>query len=226
MRLAVLGGSFNPIHIGHLVLADCVCRELGYDRVLFVPCFNPPHKEMADAACAEDRLKMVELAVKADSRFFAEDFEVQKKGISYTWDTICAMEKKYSSVLTDKIGLVFGFDLASHFENWKNAEMLAEKCRLILAVRNEDFCCAGDDNLKGKSLNAATGDYRIEKKGFSAEDFKFPHVKVHNPPLEISSSEIRSRIKIGKSWRYLVSGEVFEYIKKRGLYGCKNGEFE
>ena len=226
MRLAVLGGSFNPIHLGHLVLADCVCNELGYDRVLFVPCFNPPHKEMADAACAEDRLKMVELAVKNDSRFFAEDFEVQKKGISYTWDTICALEKKYSSVLSDKIGLVFGFDLASHFENWKNARLLAEKCQLILAVRKSDFSFAGEENFKVKSLNTATGEYRIEKTGFSVEDFNFPHVKVHNPPLEISSSEIRSSIRNGKSWRYLVSGEVFEYIKKRGLYGCKDGELE
>ena len=93
MKIAVLGGSFNPVHIGHLVLADCVCQELGYDKVLFVPCFLPPHKEMADAAPAEQRLKMVELAVKSDSRFEAEGYEIRKKGISYTWDTVCSLEK-------------------------------------------------------------------------------------------------------------------------------------
>ena len=69
-------------------------------------------------------------------------------------------------------------------------------------------------------------EYKIEKNGFSIRDFKFPHVKVHNPQLEISSSEIRSCIQNGKAWRYLVSDAVFEYIKKRGLYGCKNGGSE
>lgn len=221
MKIAVLGGSFNPVHIGHLVLADCVCQELGYDKVLFVPCFLPPHKEMADAAPAEERLKMVELAVKSDSRFEAEDYEIQKKGISYTWDTVCALEKKYAGQLTDKIGLIFGFDLASHFENWKNAELLAEKCRLILAVRENEL-----EQDAGMSRNKAIGEYKIEKNGFSVRDFKFPHVKVHNPQLEISSSEIRSCIQNGKAWRYLVSDAVFEYIKKRGLYGCKNGGSE
>ncbi len=218
MKIAVFGGSFNPIHIGHLVLADCVCRELNYDKILFIPCYAPPHKEMADAASPEHRLKMVELAVKNDERFAAESYEIDKKGISYTWDTICALEEKYRGKLTDKIGLIFGFDLASHFENWKNAELLAEKCRLILAVRDEEEL----ENSASCNRNKPVGDYMIEKKGFTEEDFKFPHVKIMNPKLEISSSEIRGRIARNKAWRYLVSDEVFEYIKKWNLYGCKN----
>ncbi len=217
MKIAVFGGSFNPIHIGHLVLADCVCRELKYDKIFFIPCFNPPHKEMADAAEPLQRLEMVKLAVKNDERFVAESYEIEKQGISYTWDTICALEKKYQGQLTDKIGLIIGFDLASHFENWKNAQQLAEKCQLILAVRKNE-----EDPRFIKEANKAIGDYKIKKEGFAEEDFKFPCVKIQNPNLEISSSEIRSRIREKMAWRYLVSADVFEYIKKWNLYGCKN----
>ncbi len=217
MKIAVLGGSFNPVHIGHLVLADCVCTELGYDKVLFVPCFNPPHKEMADAASPSDRLEMVRQAVKGDSRFEAEDYEIKKGGTSYTWDTVCFLEEKYKGNLDDKIGLIFGFDLASHFENWKNSAELAQKCTLVLAVRTDDY----SKNASASSVNLAKGDFKTEKKDFTESDFKFPYIKVHNPELAVSSSDIRDRISSGRAWRYLVSEGVFEYIKKKGLYGCK-----
>ena len=137
MKIAVLGGSFNPIHIAHLVLADCVCKELGYDKVLFVPTYIPPHKYMSDTTCAKERLKMVDLAVEHDSRFESENYEIKSGGVSYTWDTICYLEKKYEKVLTDKIGLILGFDLAPHFDRWKGALELSQKCEIILAVRPE-----------------------------------------------------------------------------------------
>ncbi len=114
--------------------------------------------------------------------------------------------------------MIIGFDLASHFENWKNAQQLAQKCQLILAVRKNE-----EGNVKFlKEQNKPIGDYKIKKEGFSEDDFKFPCIKIQNPNLEISSSEIRSRIKEKMAWRYLVSTDVFEYIKKWNLYGCKN----
>lgn len=212
MKIAVLGGSFNPVHQGHLILADCVCQELGYDRVLFVPVFDPPHKKMADAASASDRLKMVELAVENDGRFFAEDFEIERGGVSYTWDTVCHLEEKYRGELTAKIGLVIGFDLAADFHKWKNAELLAKKCDLILAVRNTD------ENQNLPSRNVGKGAFASGGREFSAEDFEFPHIKIQNPSIGISSSEIRSRIFQKKAWRYLVSESVFEYIKEKKIY--------
>lgn len=218
MKIAVLGGSFNPPHLAHLVLADCVCEELGYDKVIFVPCFTPPHKRMANAACARDRIIMVKKLIKGDSRFEVSDFEIKKQGVSYTWDTICFLEQKYKKSLTQKIGLILGYDLASHFENWKNAQELAQKCQLILAVRNKDY----KNNGFSANQNVAVGDFKEEKKDFDEKDFKFPYIKVHNPDLAVSSSEIRDRITLSKPYRYLVSKEVFEYIKKKGLYGCKD----
>lgn len=173
---------------------------------------------MADAADPLHRLEMVKLSVKNDARFVAESYEIEKKEISYTWDTVCALEKKYQEQLTDKIGLIIGFDLASHFENWKNARQLAQKCQLILAVRKNE-----EGNVRfGGEQNKPVGDYKVKKDGFAQEDFKFPCIKIQNPNLEISSSEIRSRIKERMAWRYLVSTDVFEYIKKWNLYGCKN----
>lgn len=215
MKIALLGGSFNPIHLGHLILADSVCEELGYDKVLFVPCFEPPHKTMADAASALDRLEMVKKTVKADDRFEAEDFEIKKQGISYTWDTVCALEEKFKGVLSAKLGLILGFDLAPHFENWKNAKLISQKCELILAFR-------ANDNQKVNSKNEAKGEYGIDKGEFYREKFEFPHVNLYNPQIPISSSDIRDRIADGRAWRYLVSDEVFEYIKRRNLYGFKS----
>ena len=99
MKIAVLGGSFNPIHVGHLVLADEVCSTLGYDRVLFIPAFVPPHKEMTGGFSARDRLEMTRLACEGDERFETESCEIDRGGVSYTYDTICYLEEKYSSEL-------------------------------------------------------------------------------------------------------------------------------
>ena len=135
MKIAVLGGSFNPIHIGHLALADEVCSVLDYDRILFIPTCQAPHKESRDAVRAEDRLEMVRLACEGDERFEAESCEIDRGGVSYTWDTVAFLEEKYAGVLEGKIGLILGDDLLPGFRLWKHAEELARKCRLILARR-------------------------------------------------------------------------------------------
>lgn len=213
MKIAVLGGSFNPIHIGHLILADSVCSELGYDKVLFIPTFKPPHKEMSAKISSQDRLKMVELAVKNDERFEAEACEIERGGISYTWDTICDLEKKYKSVLTGKIGLIFGEDLLPDYDKWEHASELAEKADLILACRPKD----SEDN--GCFNNCPTEKYGKNPMNVTRETFPYPHKIVMNPKMEISSSEIRRKIAQKGSWRYLVSEGVFEYICEKQLYG-------
>ncbi len=216
MKIAVLGGSYNPIHIGHLVLADTVCKTLGYDRVLFIPVYAPPHKEMSCVVSAADRLEMVKAAVKGDPRFVAESCEIDRGGISYTWDTICYLEKKYGDVLTDKIGLVFGEDLIPDFDKWNHADELAVRTDLIIACRHESFKC--DE----KFVNKPSGDYgRNAHLEYNQHNFPYPHKIVENPRMDISSSEIRQKIAEDGPWRYLVSDGVFEYIKNGGLYGFR-----
>ena len=214
MKIALLGGSFNPIHIGHLALADEVCESLGYDRVLFVPAYNPPHKEMHSVVSREDRMEMVRLACRDDERFIAEPCEMERGGISYTYDTICLLEEKYADVLEGKIGLIMGDDLLSGFHLWYKAKELSEKCDLILARRPP--VALGSS----KNANHATGAYANLSSDFNPE--KEPLFKnaryIKNPFLAVSSTDVRERASESKSFRYLVPSGVFEYIKNGGLY--------
>ena len=213
MKIAMLGGSFNPIHIGHLILADSVCKTLGYDKILFVPTYCPPHKEMSCEVASDDRFEMVRLAVSDDDRFEAEDCELRRGGVSYTWDTICYLEEKYKSVLTGKIGLIFGEDLLGDYDKWEKSEDLALRADLILACRPQETA------LKKEFQNSPTEKYgRNPMKGVTRENFPYPHKIVENPKIEISSSEIRQKIAENGSWRYLVPERVFDYIIERNLY--------
>lgn len=215
MKIAVLGGSFNPIHVGHLMLADDVCSSLGYDKVLFVPVFIPPHKQPKDSVSAEHRVKMVEIACSNDSRFELEPCEIERGGVSYTFDTICHLEKKYESVLEGKIGLIMGRDLFSGFHLWHKADLLAEKCTLILAERpykkeDEKF----SPSAKGEYANLdQTKEFDVKSEPL------FEHaIVLKNEAVSISSSNIRKRAAEGSGIKYLVPDGVFEYIFENGLY--------
>ena len=215
MKIAVLGGSFNPIHIGHLALADEVCTSLGYDKILFIPTYNPPHKELNEMTAPSVRVEMVKLACCDDERFESEECEILRGGVSYTYDTLTYLYDKYSGVLDDKIGLIMGEDLLSHFNLWYKAEEIASMSQLILAVRPET---ASEYEYKNKPK----GKYADMAEGFDiAEDKLFKNALfVNNPSLSVSSTDIRSRAACGRSFRYLVPSKVFKYIKDKGLYGC------
>lgn len=218
MKVAVLGGSFNPLHIGHLVLAEDVCVSLGYDRIFFIPVFSPPHKEMTGAASGIDRLEMIHCACASDNRFMAESCELERGGTSYTYDTIAFLEQKYSGVIEGKIGLIIGQDLAAEFYKWYRSDDLAGKTDIILAQRPEENT---SEMLKTFS-NHPSGDYTgVTSTKYELENFSYSHVLLDNPVLPVSSTEIRARIARGKSWRYLVPEPVYHYIIQRRLYGYK-----
>ena len=217
MKLAVLGGSFNPIHIGHLALADEVCSVLGYDRVLFIPTFQAPHKEARDAVRAEARLEMVRLACEGDERFEAESCEIDRGGVSYTWDTIAFLEEKHAAVLEGKIGLILGDDLLPGFHLWKHAEALARRCRLILARRPVTI-------EAGAHANKAHGAYARADLAlnpdydWSADPLFADAVRLSNAAIPLSSTDIRTRAGEGRGFKYLVPAPVFRYIKAERLY--------
>ncbi len=216
MKIAVLGGSFNPIHNAHLALADEVCTTLGYDKVLFVPTMNPLHKVMANPVSAQMRLEMVQKACMNDSRFEAEDCEIVRGGISYTIDTINYLEKKYAHVLTDKIGLIIGDDLFAGFHLWNSAEELARKCQLILARRptlHTDPKYANVD--KGLYADVSHGEVLFDIK---SEPLFADAVSLENVLLHISSTDIRTRCNQKRAFKYLVPPEVFKYIIDGKLY--------
>lgn len=220
MRIAVLGGSFNPIHVGHLILASNVASELGYDKVIFVPTGNPPHKQMENggqkAPSAKDRFNMVRLAVKGDRRFAVDDCEIKREGKSYTFDTITYLEEKYGASLEGKIGLIMGDDLLPGFHLWHRAEELSRKCDLILALRKSQSENKGFENH-------ATGEYanieNSENFDYTKDSLFENAIRLQNPVVTVSSTQIRSLASRGQSLEYLVPQKVFKYIRKRKIYG-------
>lgn len=215
MRIAILGGSFNPVHVGHLALADDVCKQCGYDKILFVPALNPPHKTMNMEVSAKKRIKMLRFAIKGNKHFAVEDCEIRRGGISYTIDTVLYLQKKYKKVLEGKIGLIMGQEIASEFYKWNQAEKLSSITDIIIAHR---FCAKSAEDEKSfenKPKGLYTGN---ENSDAVFENFKYPHINLKNAILPISSKEIRERVSHNESFRYLVSNDVFQYIYNHNLY--------
>lgn len=219
MKLAVFGGTFNPVHIGHLAMADDVCSTLGYDKILFVPAAVPPHKIARDMETAENRIAMLKAAFKNDERFEVETCEIDRGGTSYTIDTVKFIIAKYGNQLEGKPGLLMGQDNAREFYKWKNAAEIASLTDLIVAdrIKTDGLNTSGHDNI---NLGSYTGGF--EKTDTDDEVPEFNFTKLKNQILPLSSTEIRTRIAENNGWRYLVSDGVFEYIVNNKLYGFKN----
>lgn len=193
MRLAVLGGSFNPVHIGHLFLAEEACALLGYDRVLFIPACVPAHKELDCGAGNAQRLALLEAALSPFKSFTADACELERGGISYTFDTLTYLLQKYQGSIEGRIGFIMGDDLVAGFDRWKRASDLADIADIVLARR-----CAGDC------------------------EFSYRHISLDNTLFPVSSSDIRRRISSGGAWRSLVGERVASLIELGGLYGYKS----
>jgi nicotinate-nucleotide adenylyltransferase len=193
--LAVFGGTFDPIHIAHLIVAEEIVDQGVAERVLFVPAYIPPHKANEPVTPANHRLAMVRLAIRGNRRFSVSDIEIRKGGRSYTIDTLRMLRDSVRPNV--RIAPVVGADQVQEFETWKDHRMLAEEFPLILTTR------AGypEDLRKGLPCLGSARTVRI-------------------PDLEISATEIRRRIASGKSIRYLVPRPVEAYIRQHRLYGA------
>jgi nicotinate-nucleotide adenylyltransferase len=132
MKIGILGGTFNPIHIGHLILAEEAREKLGLQRVIFVPAYLPPHKDNSDIAPAKDRLKMVKLAIAGNRYFSASDTEIKRDGRSYTIETIKEFKKDY---LKDDLYFIIGSDLLKYLAEWKDLNEIIKMVRFIAATR-------------------------------------------------------------------------------------------
>jgi len=191
MKLAILGGSFNPVHIGHLILAETVLLEFEYDRVILIPTYQSPFKIDAQGGSPKDRMDMLTASIAGDPHFTVEDTEIKRKGISYTIDTIKDIINRYHP--TGKPALILGDDLICDFNKWKSAEEIAELADIIIANR-----------IPSGSM-----------------DFPYPHRRLNNTIIEISSEYIRDQIKNQGIWRYLVPQSACKIIEERRLYDYK-----
>lgn len=225
MKLAVLGGSYNPIHIGHLMLADTVCRSCGYDTIAFVPAFLSPFKRGHAGCTVEDRIAMVERAVADNPAFYCEQCEVNRQGVSYTIDTLRFLTQKYPQ-RDGKIGLIIGDDLLGGLDTWHEAVSLDDYADIIVGNRviapQENGPAAVGAESKGavNSMTAvgttAQSAGNVTAIGTTAGGI--PYIRLQNALLPVSSSGIRTAIAEKKSWRYLVPPAVYSYIKEHQLY--------
>ena len=132
MKIGILGGTFNPVHIGHLILAEEAREKLGLDKVIFVPSFLPPHKDNSDIAKATDRLSMIKLAIKTNKYFLVSDTEIKRNGRSYTIDTIKEFKERFR---TDDLYFIIGSDLLKYLDEWKDLNEIIKLVRFIVATR-------------------------------------------------------------------------------------------
>jgi len=204
-RLAVIGGTFDPIHYGHLALAEAALYALRPQRVLFIPAGNQPHKRGARVSARRHRYAMTLLATAKHPFFDISEIEVLRDGFSYTVDTVRALR----GLLPPEAELFFiaGTDAVGEIGTWKDPGELLSMCRLAFAQR------------PGTESEATRRAVR-ELQGFGAAE----PVMLDMPAMEISSTEIRRRIACGKSARYLLPGGVLEYIKKERLYLEEGGD--
>ena len=196
--LGILGGTFDPIHYGHLIAAEHVHYEFGLDRILVVPNANPPHKENSEVLDADRRYHMVELAIKNNPILELSSLEMKKQGFSYTVDTVDHYRNQFPGT---EIYFITGADSLFFMDTWKDLRRLVELCTFIVVTRPG---------------------YSIDRKNEVLE--KLPHTlwdkmkQLQIPGLDISSSDIRKRVAEGKPIKYLLPLQVEEYILAQGLY--------
>ena len=217
MKVAVFGGTFNPLHIGHAMLADTIVHELGFDKVLFVPTYQPPHKDAAKIVKAEHRMEMISrfCASEGQGHFELEACEIERGGISYTSDTLEYLTKKYEGKISQKLAFVMGDEVAAEFPKWRNPEKVSNLADLIIVHRYPDVKAIESSLYENKPTGDYKGDFSVK---FDLKNFPYPCLYLETPMLPVSSTDIRRRISEGKSFRYLVPPAVFDYIIENNLY--------
>jgi len=191
VKVCLFGGTFDPPHIGHLLIAQTVCEAESFDKMMFVPAYMPPHK--ADVTPINHRLKMLELAVEGNPNFEISDIEIKRGGVSYSIETIQSI-KNEMNLSKDNLFYLIGSDSLSEFHTWKDPENILESCNLIVAIR--------------------PGFRPSDIPSWILHRIQFANI----PRFEISSTQIRHRWVENKTIRYMVTLPVWDYIEKNKLF--------
>ena len=197
-KIGIMGGTFNPIHNGHLLLAQWALDAENLDEIWFIPTGISYLKAHSDILSGEERLHMVKLAIKDNSAFSVSDIELQRSGYTYTYETLEVLKSRYPE---DEFYFIVGADCLYAFENWKEPARILQYCSLLAAVRGD----VSIEDLESKKKELT--------ERFEGRIKLFPFLN-----LEISSTEIRNRVKEQKNVRYLVPEAVRQYIMEKGFY--------
>ncbi|MDI6808473.1 MAG: nicotinate-nucleotide adenylyltransferase [Candidatus Eisenbacteria bacterium] len=192
MKIGLMGGTFDPIHFGHLFIAEEARTKLGLSKVIFVPSGRPPHKERNYLSPAKDRIEMTSLAIRGNPFFELSDIEVKSDEISFTVRTIVSFRNVVGKEAA--LYLIMGSDSLAELGTWKDPEKILDECTVV-AVRRPGCKTPEPEELRRQKVSV------IDSQG-----------------VEISSTEIRRRIGRGESVRYLMPDAVLSYIASHGLY--------
>lgn len=196
-KYGIFGGSFNPIHYGHLMICEYIKEEMGLDKVIFIPTGNPPHKEIE--VSAKDRYEMVKTAISPNPDFDISDIETTRVKLSYTVDTIRELKEIYKE---EKLYFIIGMDSLFQLKTWKKIKDLSSEIEFVVAKRPGYL----DDEKINREIK------------YLKENFGTKIILVETPLYEISSTDLRDRIKKGKSLRYLIPKKVLNYIEESEFY--------
>ncbi len=198
-RIGVFGGSFDPVHMGHLTIAQDAVEQLELDRLIFIPAAIPPHKQEKALAEGRHRFEMIQLATESNLSFEVSDMELLRGGVSYTFDTMAQVQAEHPG---SELFFIVGLDSLTILHSWKNVEQLLEMCTIV------PFARGGEDPAKVAA--------QIQLSNHWKTKLLERLIRIHE--VEISASEIRMRLAEGLSIRYLVPPEVEMYIAEHHLY--------
>lgn len=199
MRIGIYGGSFDPIHLGHLILAENCREQVGLDQIVFMPCSLSPHKLEGTHGTDRQRLEMLDLAIGGHRDFVRSDMEIKRDGVSYTVDTLREIHKSQPG---NELFFLMGADSLESFDSWREPDEILKLAKPLVVGR------------PGSEI-----DFSILEPLSSAEYVSsLSDLSVKSPLIEISSSEIRRRIAARQSIRFLVPRSIEKYIETQKMY--------
>jgi nicotinate-nucleotide adenylyltransferase len=200
MRIGIFGGSFDPIHQGHLILAEHCREQAQLDEVLFVPCNRAPHKVDGASGTDRQRVETIDLAISGHPQFRRSSIEIDRGGVSYTVDTLNELVKDRPD---DELFFLIGADSLDQFHTWKDPEAILSLASPLIVNR------PGADKIDFQKLKSLTTPDRL---------VDFEKLAIGSPLIDISSSSIRHRVSQGQSIRYLVPRAIEKYIETQKMY--------
>lgn len=196
IKVGIMGGTFDPIHIGHLILAMEAINYKNLDEVWFIPTGNPNFKQDKNVTDKQKRFEMVKIATQDNNKFNVCDYEINKKGVTYSWETMKYLRENYDY----DFYFIMGEDSLMSVETWENAEDFLKNTKILACIRRQE---------EMSKLDVKIDD--LKSKGYFVE-------KIPTSFIDISSTKIREKVQTNQDFRYFVPNQVFEYIVRNKLY--------
>lgn len=196
IKVGIMGGTFDPIHIGHLILAMEAINYKNLDEVWFIPTGNPNFKQDKNVTDKQKRFEMVKIATQDNKKFNVCDYEINKNGVTYSWETMKYLRENYDY----DFYFIMGEDSLMSVETWENAEDFLKNTKILACIRRQD---------EMSKLDVKIDD--LKSKGYFVE-------KIPTSFIDISSTKIREKVQTNQDFRYFVPNQVFEYIVRNKLY--------